>query len=380
MRHARRVFVAFVAGVLLATGSVGKVQATDLAERCRLEPVNGSCKARITKARFDQNRKKCVKYAYDGCGTVVPFNDLDKCQALCEVGEDIRLAKIRRIDDRPYAVITVEYPKSWPDELTFSVLVNGQPTDIGWVGSGYSRKTKNATLQAFMGDKPVRDVRVTTVVDGKRYGAGIDLHWSFPAMALLLDRPGNRDAVFDDAALRFFLFKAHTLRVHHNGKPLVPKPVDGIVRHGEVRQVTPAWRDGLNTVTLTTTAADGSRLERSYTFVFLGGGPLVKGETANVVFGYPGHRGGPYFRIDVDGDAVTMEPSRQTKDMKIVRPGPRGWLFNGQVLTRKIIGSAPGEATLKFFETPAYREPERRVREYRIRVVERDPEKGKEPQ
>ena len=382
MMRTRRVFAVYVVGLLLAIGSVGETQADNLAERCRLEPVNGNCKALITKARFDQNQKKCVEYFYDGCGPVVPFDDIEECQALCEVGEGIRLGEIRRIDDRPYAVVEVEYPKSWPDKLTFTVSVNGQPADMRWAGSGHSIEAQNASFLVFMGDKPVREMRVTTSVDGKQYEANVDLHWSFPAMALLLDRPGNKDALFEVAELRFFLFKADNPTVHHNGKALVPKPVDGIVRHGQVWQVTPAWQDGLNNITLVATATDGSKLERAYSFVFLGGGCLAKGETANVIFGFPGSRSGPFFRVDVAGDAVAIEPEAlfEINGAKINTPDPQGWLFSEQVLTRKIIGSAPGDATVLFFEKSHFQLPETLVREFRIRVTNRNPAEDKDPQ
>ena len=379
MRRARHVLVVFVAGFLLAMGSVGETRADHLAERCRLIPVDGKCKALISKAYFDQKRNKCAEYFYDGCGPVVPFNDLAECQAHCEVGEDIRLTKIRQVDDRPYAMVKVEYPKSWPDILTFSVSVNGQPADIRWVDGGGSGETQNASLQVFMGEEPIREVRVATSVEGKQYETGIDRQWLFPAMALLLDRPGNKDALFEDADLRFFLFKAHDLNIHHNGKALVPELIDGIMRHGGVWQVKPVWHDGLNTITLVATAADGSRLERKYTFVFLGNGRLVKGETANVIFGFPGSRSGPFFRVDVAGDAVAIEPEAlfEINGAKIDTPDSQGWLVDKQILTRKIVGSVPGDATVLFFETPHFREPETLVREFRVRVIDRDSTKGK---
>ena len=380
MRRTPRVLAVCVAGFLLALGSVGDTRAGNSAERCCLEPVNGDCKARITKVRFDQDRNKCVEYIYDGCGPVVPFDDIEECQALCEAGEGIRLDEIRRIDDRPYAVVEVEYPKSWPDEPAFSVSVNGQPADMRWAGGGYSGETQNASFQVFTGAKPVREVRVTSSVDGKQYEAKVDLNWSFPAIALLLDRPGNRDALFEDAELRFFLFKAQDLSILHNGKALVTEPLDGIVRHGEVSRVKPPWQDGLNIITLVATAADGSRIDHEYSFVFLGNGRMAKGETANVIFGFPGSRSGPFFRVGMAGDAVTMEPEALSviNGAKIDTPDSQGWLLDGQVLRRSIAGSAPGDATVLFFEKPHFRMPETLVREFRIRVTDRGPAEGGE--
>lgn len=61
--------------------------AVDLPELCRLQPVNGRCKAMIEKFRFDQAGGKCVAYFYDGCGPVVPFDSLDACRKLCEAAQ-----------------------------------------------------------------------------------------------------------------------------------------------------------------------------------------------------------------------------------------------------------------------------------------------------
>jgi hypothetical protein len=55
-----------------------------LPEKCRLVPVNGSCKAMMNKYYFDLKTGRCTEYIYDGCGPVVPFDTLGTCRALCE--------------------------------------------------------------------------------------------------------------------------------------------------------------------------------------------------------------------------------------------------------------------------------------------------------
>jgi hypothetical protein len=55
-----------------------------LPEKCRLTPVNGSCKAMMDRYYFDQKYGLCREYIYDGCGPVVPFDTLEECRALCE--------------------------------------------------------------------------------------------------------------------------------------------------------------------------------------------------------------------------------------------------------------------------------------------------------
>lgn len=72
--------LAFALPFLAATTS----RAAELPERCRLLPVNGECKAMMTKARYDAVKGRCVEYFYDGCGPVVPFETLEACRELCE--------------------------------------------------------------------------------------------------------------------------------------------------------------------------------------------------------------------------------------------------------------------------------------------------------
>ncbi|MDD2337170.1 MAG: BPTI/Kunitz-type proteinase inhibitor domain-containing protein [Geobacteraceae bacterium] len=56
----------------------------NLPDKCLLVPVNGSCKAMIEKYFFNQKTGRCAEYIYDGCGSIVPFDTLVECQALCE--------------------------------------------------------------------------------------------------------------------------------------------------------------------------------------------------------------------------------------------------------------------------------------------------------
>lgn len=81
-------FACYLVSILLAaTGLARPVAAVELPELCRLQPVNGRCKAMIEKFRFDQASGKCVAYFYDGCGPVVPFDSLDACRQLCEAAQ-----------------------------------------------------------------------------------------------------------------------------------------------------------------------------------------------------------------------------------------------------------------------------------------------------
>ena len=70
--------------LVLLSCSTKTIYGGTLPEKCRLTPVNGTCKAMMDKYYFDQKTGRCKKYIYDGCGPVVPFDTLDECRAMCE--------------------------------------------------------------------------------------------------------------------------------------------------------------------------------------------------------------------------------------------------------------------------------------------------------
>jgi hypothetical protein len=100
MTKHRRVYVSFLfASVILLSLISGPLLGGELPGKCRLVPVNGSCKAAMDKYYFDQKTSLCKKYLYDGCGTVVPFDTIAECQALCETaaaaGEGTKKSEVK---------------------------------------------------------------------------------------------------------------------------------------------------------------------------------------------------------------------------------------------------------------------------------------------
>jgi len=78
-------YACYLLSIILAAPCLPKpVSAVELPKPCRLQPVNGRCKAMIEKFYVDQASGTCKPYFYDGCGPVVPFDTLDECRQLCE--------------------------------------------------------------------------------------------------------------------------------------------------------------------------------------------------------------------------------------------------------------------------------------------------------
>jgi hypothetical protein len=52
-------------------------------DSCELKPDVGMCKGNITRYYFDETSNSCQEFIWGGCGGVVPFDTLSRCQMLC---------------------------------------------------------------------------------------------------------------------------------------------------------------------------------------------------------------------------------------------------------------------------------------------------------
>jgi len=56
-----------------------------LDERCMLDPDPGPCRGSMPRFYFDREEGICKQFIYGGCQGVVPFEDLESCEAACGV-------------------------------------------------------------------------------------------------------------------------------------------------------------------------------------------------------------------------------------------------------------------------------------------------------
>ncbi len=55
-----------------------------LPEKCYEKGITGKCRAYFIKYEYSQEKGKCQKFVYGGCGGNIPFNTLAKCEESCE--------------------------------------------------------------------------------------------------------------------------------------------------------------------------------------------------------------------------------------------------------------------------------------------------------
>lgn len=340
--------------------------AQSLPERCRLEPVRGNCKALIEKTYFDQGRHKCVPFFYDGCGPVVPFDEMEECQALCETDATLRLSDFRRVKDRPFVLVGLEYPKDWTDAPAFVARINGKEVASRPAGGGFSPEANQVTLEVFLGTDPITELSVEAVVGGRTHRVFMPLFWDVAPMLLLLDHAGHDEALLEPAELRFIAFKTGTPVVRHDGKEIIPEAVVGSARMATLWRVTPPWAAGRNTLSIEATASDGKRLQRDYSFVNLADGRLAYRQKTYLPYGVPGSRSGPFYSLQSTGEAIALGADT-TVDIDIVDQW--GWLNRGQRLIREVVGAAPGDATIKIYEKAHFLQSDQLKQEIRLRVT-----------
>ncbi len=348
-------------GALLATAAA----AQSLPDRCRLEPVRGNCKAILEKFTFDQGRRKCVSFNYDGCGPVVPFEEMEECQALCETDATLRLASFRRVESRPFVLVDLEYPKNWKDDPAFVARVSGKEVASRRVGGGFSPNANQATLEVFLGAEPITELSVETIIDGKTYRVFMPLFWDAAPLLLLLDHAGRDEALLAPTDLRFVAFKAGTPLVRHNGTAIVPEAVIGSTGQATLWRVAPKWTAGRNAVSIEATASNGKHLQRDYSFVNLADGQLAYRQKIYLPYGAPGSRSGPFYRLETAGDAVALGADA-TVDIDSLDPW--GWLTRDQRLVREVVGAVAGEAILRIYEKPHFLGAEQLKQEIHLRV------------
>lgn len=340
--------------------------AEPLPEQCRLVPVRGSCKAIMDKAYFDQGRRKCLSFIYDGCGPVVPFDEVEDCRKLCETGAEIRLADFRRVEGRPVIVVDVEYPKAWKDDPAFVARVNGTETASRMIGGGSSPDTNLATLEVFLGTAPLREISIETTVGDRAYRVFTPLFWETAALLLLLDHEGRDEAVLAPADLRFATFKTGAPVVRHNGRQIPAESFVERAGHVALWRVAPEWVEGRNEIAAEATGVDGGILRKTYTFVNLEAGSLPYRQKIRIAYGVPGSRSGPFYRLESSGETLALGADAT---IAIDAVDDWGWLVREQRLVREVVGAAGGESVLRIYEKAHFLGDERLTREIRLRVV-----------
>lgn len=338
--HQRAIYLLACLFFLLLT--IKPLHGVDLPEKCSLVPVNGSCKALIDKYYFDQGTRTCKEYMYDGCGPVVPFDEMEQCRSLCEAGEEPRLVKVTRGDGKPFAILTLEYPKSWDEEPMFKIMADGDPVEAREIGGGFDQRVKTVDFM-LLRETPTKSLAVEVRHKSDEYRLTTPFVW-VPFMANLLDHLGKKEAIFAPVGLDFLTIGATKVSILHNGKPLAAESAIKSTFKG-VLHVNPAWKRGFNIIVINARAASGDEHSNEYTFMYFPEKRLKVGEKGRLLCGVSGSKSGPFYDAKVSTEAVYITDS--SPQSEVLNLDKEGWPVWKTYDTVEFMGAAPGTAVLE---------------------------------
>lgn len=352
-------------GVTLFTAQAAQ---QELPAACHQLPEDGDCKALFTIAYYDQESRACYEAFHGGCNGVVPFDNIEDCQEACETEDALRLTEFRQLADTPgYARLQLAFPPSWGEPVIVA-QVNGRPVEARITGSGNTPSREVRELQVFLGDTAPRRLRLSTQVDGREHVAEATLHWNLAAGVCLLDGAGTNQALLAPAPLRLALMNLTKVRVLHDGQELVGHPVADAFRHGQVLELKPDWHFGRNRIEVEATTGDGRSLRQEYSFVNLQRALLAPGEPFRLTPGPAESRSGPFYRIELEGEAVLSEPSPREETLHSLDDD--GWLVSSRSQAFEIRAQKPGSARLRLFVKDHFTQPERLLGDIHLEVTE----------
>lgn len=255
--------------------------------------------------------------------------------------QGLRITGIEMLKEQVYALVSVEFPKEWPNPK-FIVEVNGKPVRSRLQSGGFSTDRAVSGILFVPGKAGGKSVTVKTVADGKKTEAKTTLDWKPGPFMTVLHHTGDREMIFAKEKFTLLTANINDVMVLLNGNDVYSKVSGGDMT---LRSFEPVWKKGKNTLTVIAKGPGGSASARNYTFFYLaGGGALAVDETAVLNYGREGSKSGPFYDLSVEGDAVT--PGKEAA-ARVYALDKEGWLAGETRLTREFKGRQTGTSKIR---------------------------------
>jgi hypothetical protein len=375
---------------LFAAPPAGKT-AEALPERCRMQaPERGVCKAIFEVYAFNPETNACEESNYGGCGGIVPFHSPEECKKTCEIGERLRLISIKTDEGSPYVSITIEYPRTWKNP-NITINVDGTVAQSRLSGGGSSGAIIMNTYAVAAGGAGLRTIAVTAKVGDTEHRVSTKYYLRIPDLAVLLDRTGDNEALFEPVPLRFFLLQASNPQVRLNGNPI--PVITERSSHGSIVSASPEWKPGQNAVVLEATGRDGSSIKKAFSFVYLADANatprppasaqnrpfitdnyswravrLTVGDRITIPYGYMGSKSGPFFSASSSDPSLGIR-EKATSGMPVFLIDKDGWVTASGESIWEITALRPGKATLEFSVKKHFRGTVELEKEIEVTIV-----------
>ena len=276
----------------------------------------------------------------------------------------MRVISVKPAANDIYAVVSLEYPKSWESNLRFTLEVNGKPVRARKAAGGSSIDSNMADLIFFPKRAGMQNITVKTVVNGRSVDAKSSFDGKQTPFIGVLGHGGDRELLGSkDREITVVSANVAGVRISFNGKD-----VQGKVSGSEIETLsfTPAWRQGKNVLTVSANKFDGSLIVKNFTFFYPGEGMvLAPGETAVVYCGKEGSKSGPFYDVKIGGDALAQLRDVRTNFFSMDNDG---WLVSDPMIGKEFRAQKPGSAVIRIFMKPHFLEKMELDRELTITV------------
>ncbi|HOW53269.1 MAG TPA: hypothetical protein PLR60_01340 [Syntrophorhabdaceae bacterium] len=253
----------------------------------------------------------------------------------------LRITGIEMLKEQVYALVSVEFPKEWPNPK-FTVEVSGKPMRSRIQSGGFSTDRAVSGILFVPGKAGSKSVTVKIVADGKKAEAKTVLDWKPGPFLTILQHTGDREMIFAKEKFTLLAANINDVMVLLNGNDVYSKVSGGDMT---LRSFEPVWKKGKNTLTVIAKGPGGSASARNYTFFYLGGGgALAVDETAVLCYGREGSKSGPFYDLFVEGDTVT--PGKEAA-AQVYALDKEGWLASETRLTREFKGRQAGTSKIR---------------------------------
>lgn len=273
-------------------------------------------------------------------------------------------------------LVELEFPSLPGDEVEIDVEANGTPVMHRVTGSGSGGGRSSRTI--FVGPTPPgeeKDLRVT-VRGGGRTLHGRARAFYAPAAAIL---PAWIDGglLLGSEGLSFQVRLVDDLVMTVNGAPasigyLKMVPEDGITLSALAEATL---RPGWNEIVFTGRSYRGESITHRSEVLIAPDGLVHAGDVFRIVYGREGSRSGPFFSVEVEGDAIrAVGPDdavcrgRHWEEEAHPWGEPEAHGAPDDRLIAAFVAERPGRATLKIYVKPHFLQDRRLEREIPLRV------------
>lgn len=330
--------------------------------KCGIKPEVGPCKALFERYYYDEKSKTCRRFFWGGCQGVVPFETMEECERTCPPPQTLRMIELKAQPGDVYATVSLEFPKGWK-RPEFAVAVDGREVQARSGSGGFSTDRQMESLIFFPGRPGRKQVTVRATVDGKQVEATGSLDWRPRALVALIGHTGDRELILAKEKIRLVTVNVDEVDIAFNGQRVQPEPFGG---DAKLFSFQPEWVGGKNTLTVGGKAPDGTPVHQGYSFVYLGDGSLVEGETVVLEYGRESSKSGPFFRVSVEGTSLVPVREGQTHCYLL---NSEGWIGGVTRLVQELKAERPGVSRVLLFEKPHFLMAEELKREIVITVL-----------